>query len=212
MVTQGRWKQAQAYEKSYWQNLAQQIASGSESQLDWYAWKARMMEQRLDLHLMEKEKASARVLEIGSGPIGIVTFLKWGERYTLDPLETYYSSDATLSKLRSVDVKYGQGSGEQLPFDNDQFSIVILDNVLDHVHHAPLVLHEILRVLAPNGLLYLAVNIHTIWGGLLHRVLSKLKIDQGHPYTFTLSSIRDFLHTHGFRVKAEFVDSYEDEK
>ena len=210
MVTQGRWHEAQAYEKAYWQDQAQQIASGSQGQLDWYAWKARMMEERFKGHLKDEEKERARLLEIGSGPIGIVTYLKWGERYTLDPLEAYYASDTTLSKLRSADVKYGQGSGERLPFEGEYFTIVILDNVLDHVHQAPHVLREIQRVLAKNGMFYIAVNIHTAWGGMLHRVLSKLKIDRGHPYTFTLPSIREFLAAHGFKVNAEFVNSYEE--
>ena len=212
MVTQDRWQDAQAYEKSYWKNLAGQIASGSQTQLDWYAWKARMMEQHLQGHLRPKERQRAQVLEIGSGPIGIVTYLKWGERYTLDPLEQYYSSDPTLSKLRNEEVNYGQGSGERLPFENGRFTVVILDNVLDHVHEAPQVLCEIRRVLSKEGLLYIAVNVHTAWGGFLHRILSKLKIDRGHPYTFTLSSIREFLDAHGFRVRAEFVNSYEDAK
>src|SRR5262245_56488448 len=157
MVTKRRWEEAQAYEKSYWQNLAAKIALGSQSQLGWYAWKAKMMEQRLDGHLGDEQRKKARVLEIGSGPIGIVTFLKWGERHTFDPLEEYYGSDPTLSKLRSSEVKYGSGSGEKLPFDSDRFSLVILDNVLDHVHEASRVLQEIARVLDKNGLFYIAI-------------------------------------------------------
>jgi ubiquinone/menaquinone biosynthesis C-methylase UbiE len=127
-------------------------------------------------------------------------------------LESYYGSDSTLSKLRSQEVKYGSGSGEKLPFDSEMFGVVILDNVLDHVHQAPVVLHEIRRVLAKDGLFYIAVNIHTAWGGLLHRVLSKLKIDRGHPYTFTVESIRRFLKQHGFQIKGEFINSYQEAK
>ena len=212
MVTRERWKAAQAYEKSYWQNAARQIASGSQSQLDWYAWKAKMMEQRLEGHLNGQQKINARILEIGSGPIGIVTFLKWGERHTLDPLEDFYGLDPTLSKLRSPEVKYGSGSGEQIPFDPGRFSLVILDNVLDHVHEAPSVLEEIRRVLDKDGVLYLAVNVHTLWGGFLHRILSRLRIDRGHPYTFTVGSIRRFLDKHGFKIKHEFINSYQEAK
>ena len=213
MVTQKRWKDAQAYEKSYWQNLASQIAAGSQSQLDWYAWKAKMMEERLDAaHLSDEQKKKAQVLEIGSGPIGIVTFLKWGDRHTLDPLEDYYGSDSTLARLRIPQVKYGSGSGEKLPFDSDKFFLVILDNVLDHVREATRVLEEIRRVLANDGLFYIAVNIHTLWGGFLHKILSRLKIDRGHPYTFTTDSIRSFLDQHGFTIRAEFVSSYKDAK
>lgn len=212
MITRERWKEAQAYEKSYWQNVASQIALGSQSQLNWYAWKAKMMEQRLEGHLNSQQKAHARILEIGSGPIGIVTFLKWGERQTLDPLESFYGCDPTLSKLRSPEVKYGSGSGEQLPFDPGRFSVVILDNVLDHVHEAPRVLGEIRRVLDKDGVFYMAVNIHTLWGGFLHRILSRLKIDRGHPYTFTMESIRRFLEQHGFTIKREFINSYKEAK
>lgn len=209
MVSKERWQEAQVYEKSYWQHLAEQIASGSQDQLGWYAWKAQKMEQHLNGHMDLTHQAVGRVLEIGSGPIGIVTFLKWGERYTLDPLEEFYGGNQTLSKMRSLEVRYGKGGGEHVPFSSDHFKLVILDNVLDHVHEARQVLKEIHRVLAKDGLFYIAVNIHKPWGGFLHRILSKLKIDRGHPYTFTEDSIRAFLAEHGFAVKAQFVNGYE---
>lgn len=212
MVTRKRWLEAQAYEQSYWASLAEQIASGSQSQLDWYAWKAKLMEGRFEQYLSVEGREHARILEIGSGPIGIVTFLDWGQRYTLDPLEKFYAANSTLSKLRNSAVTYGSGSGEQIPFGNESFDVVILDNVLDHVHQAPQVLNEIHRVLRKGGLFYIAVNVHTSWGAFLHRILSRLKIDRGHPYTFTQVSIRGFLEAHNFSVKQEFVNSYEEAK
>ncbi|BCA54096.1 hypothetical protein W02_12360 [Nitrospira sp. KM1] len=212
MVTEERWIAAQAYEKSYWQNLASQIASGSQSQLGWYAWKAKMMEEHLGNRLTSQQRSLVNVLEIGSGPIGIVTFLNWGNRYTLDPLEEFYAADSTLSKLRSQEVKYGKGGGEKIPFESGRFTVIILDNVLDHVHTAGQVLKEIHRTMARDGLFYVAVNIHTTWGGFLHGILSKLKIDRGHPYTFTKESIRKFLSQHGFAIKAEFINNYKEAK
>jgi len=212
MVTQERWKEAQAYEKSYWENQANQIASGSASQLDWYSWKAKKMEERLGNFFPEEKRRNARVLEIGSGPIGIVTYLPWGKRHTLDPLEPYYASNPTLTKLRSPEVVYGAGGGEKVPFEDGSMSLVILDNVLDHVHEAPRVLEEIRRVVSRDGVFYLEVNIHTVWGGFLHRILSRLKIDRGHPYTFTLESIRRFLQQHGFAIKKDFYSNYADAK
>lgn len=212
MITKERWQAAQAYEQSFWMNLASQITSGSEAQLGWYAWKASQMEKHLAAHMDSGWQPGARIVEIGSGPIGIVTFLKSGERYTLDPLEEFYASDETLSKMRNPEVKYGKGGGENIPFASQHFDLVILDNVLDHVHEASRVLQEIHRVIAVNGLFYFAVNIHTSWGGSLHRILSKLKIDRGHPYTFTLESIRELLGKHGFIINAEFVNSYKEAK
>jgi ubiquinone/menaquinone biosynthesis C-methylase UbiE len=208
MITEKRWQEAQAYEQSYWAKLADKIASGSTGQLGWYSWKASLMEKHLSSYLEDLKRQHGKILEIGSGPIGIVTFLNWGQCHTIDPLEEYYKSNSTLCKLRNSSVRYGAGSGEKLPFDAGNFSLVILDNVLDHVHAATGVLKEIHRVLEKGGLLYLAVNIHIPWGAFLHRILSRLRIDRGHPYTFTHETIREFLVKHGFSVKTEFINDY----
>ncbi|MBI5588811.1 MAG: class I SAM-dependent methyltransferase [Deltaproteobacteria bacterium] len=208
MVSTNRWHKAQKHERDYWQKKAARIAYGSTEQLNWYAWKAVEMEKRLQGHLNEEHKQSAKILEIGSGPIGIVTFLKWGERYTIDPLEDFYKSNPVLSHQRDSSIHYCQGTGEKLPFEKKYFSLVILDNVLDHVNEAESVLKEIFRVLSDDGVLYLAVNVHTKLGGVLHSVLSKLKIDKGHPYTFTAKSIRNFIREHQFLVQAETVNDY----
>jgi ubiquinone/menaquinone biosynthesis C-methylase UbiE len=209
MVTQRRWRHAQEYERSYWEGLASRIALGSAGQLDWYAWKAGEMEKLLADHLNPETKKTAKILEIGSGPIGIVSFLKWGERYTIDPLENFYKTNPVLSQMRDSAVRYEQGTGEKLPFESEFFNLVILDNVLDHVHTASNVLHEIYRVLSKDGKLYLCVNIHRPWGGFLHSILSRLKIDKGHPYTFTAKSIRTFIQGHRFSILTEFINDYE---
>lgn len=210
MVTESRWHDAQAYERAYWAKVAERISSEAEEQLDWYSWKAKLMEKRLSRFLPEQMKKTARVLEIGSGPIGIVSYLRWGELYAIDPLEDFYRSNETLSKLRHNSVKYTAGGGEKLPFLSASLSLIILDNVLDHVHEAGQVLDEIGRVLLPEGICYIAVNIHKPWGGFLHSILSWLKIDRGHPYTFTLSSIRRFLSQHNFMIREEYLNSYKE--
>lgn len=212
MVTRKRWQDAQTYERSYWANVAERIASGSAGQLDWYSWKAAQMRKRLVSALNRDLTAQSKILEVGSGPIGIVSFLEYGQRYTIDPLEEYYGLNPALSALRRSGVVYGSGSGERLPFGDGFFSHVILDNVLDHVQDATGVLDEVHRVLEPEGIFYLAVNVHVPWGALLHRVLSKMRIDRGHPYTFTKVSIRRFMEDHGFRVKQEFVNDYQKAK
>jgi ubiquinone/menaquinone biosynthesis C-methylase UbiE len=208
-ATEQRWKQAQRYERLFWEKAADRIASGSAGQLSWYEWRASEMEKRLSLHLREDQKKEAKVLEIGSGPIGIVSFMKWGGRYTIDPLEDFYKLNPVLSHLRNPAVHYGQGKGEKLPFEDGFFSLVILDNVLDHTHEASKVLNEIYRVLSKNGILYLAVNLHTSWGAFLHNIMSRLLIDRGHPYTFTVKSIRDFVRRHQFNVLSESINDYQ---
>lgn len=111
MVSLNRWYKAQEYEINFWKKVAEKIASNAASQLTWYEWKASEMEKRLASCLNEEKQKTAKVLEIGSGPIGIVSFLKWGERYTIDPLEDFYKSNPALSKLRDSAVNYCQGTG-----------------------------------------------------------------------------------------------------
>ena len=208
MVKFKRWLLAQDYEQAFWNEVANRIVSGASSQLSWYGWKASEMEKRLVGYFDDDRRKYAKVLEIGSGPIGLISFTSWGERYAIDPLEKFYRSNPVLTSLRDPTVCYGQGTGEQLPFRDSFFSLVILDNVLDHVQNATGVLKEIYRVLSRDGLMYLAINVHTEWGAFLHSGFSKMKIDKGHPYTFTLRSIRKFVNGHRFDILREEVDDY----
>jgi len=208
VVNLRRWLKAQDYERVFWKRVEDRIVSGASSQLSWYGWKASEMEKRLVGYFDDERRKGAKVLEVGSGPIGIVSFLKWGERYTIDPLEDFYQSNLVLTQLRNSAVHYGKGQGENLPFENSYFSLVILDNALDHAHKAEDILKEIHRVLSANGLLYLAVNLHTRWGAFPHAIFSKLKIDAGHPYTFTLNSIRDFIQQCQFCILLESINDY----
>lgn len=206
-----RWEIAQKYEKEYWEKGADKFTSGVQKESDWhewYAWKVSRFEEELSKTKLEIDRNNSRVLEIGSGPIGMAACLKWGERYAIDPLAEFYKEKQSLAKLRDSKVQYLAGAGEKIPFDDSFFNIVIMDNVLDHVSEPDLVLKEIYRVLSRNGILYIIVNIHTYWGYLLHSLLAKLNIDKGHPYSYTAEKIRDFLNTHQLIVNSELVNDY----
>ena len=202
-----RWVKAQAYEKAYWQRLGHDIETGIRGRLDWYAWRAKQLEKRLaSIHV---SNSGGKVLEIGSGPIGIVNFLSWGERYALDPLEHFYCTRPTLVSVRNPAVRYQAGTGEDLSFDDESCSLLIIDNVLDHTYEPGRILTQVARILRPDGHLYLAVNVHTRWGALLHTALAVLQIDKGHPYTFTSARLRRFVNAHGFDIVQEEIEDYE---
>ena len=203
-----RWDIAQKYEKGYWQQIADRIAADAGNQLSWYNWKALDFEKKLSNVPCRFERKDCRILEVGSGPIGIVSHLRWGERYAIDPLQDFYKENPLLVTLRDRNVNYITGKGEEIPFPDGHFSIVIIDNVLDHVSAPGAVLREIHRVLADNGLLYIDLNIHTFWGYILHSLLARLNIDKGHPYSFTSNKIRDFLEDHQFDIQWESVNDY----
>jgi SAM-dependent methyltransferase len=205
-----RWLKAQEYERGFWQRLGDSIESGTREHLDWYNWRARRLEQRLAS--IAAGPLDGKTLEIGSGPIGIVNFLGWGERYAIDPLEHFYSTRPSLVALRKPDVTYLDGTGERLPFEKASFSLVIIDNVIDHTYAPERILREIHRVLGPDGQLYLSVNVHTRWGALLHDLLARLQIDKGHPFTFTSRTLRQLLAANQFQVIHEEVEDYEQAK
>jgi len=66
----------------------------------------------------------------------------------------------------------------KLPFGDEEFSLIIIDNVLDHTREPKKVLREIYRILKENGLMFFTVNIRTKWGAFLHSILAKLNIDK----------------------------------
>ncbi len=210
MVTKSRWDEAQSYEKGYWETEAKKIKQGLSRGLSWYAWRAenlvRFLKQSLQDDLPDLKQAN--VLEVGSGPVGIVAFLEALHRVAVDPLADYYRSSPELSKHRSVEVEYLAIKGEDLPFDSQSFDLVIIDNVIDHVLNAQAVVTEIKRILKQKGILYLTVNLHPMPGAWIHRLASGLHIDRGHPHTFTLKSIRRMLHNHGFIIQGEQVENF----
>lgn len=204
-----KWHDAQEYERSFWERQAKHIESGELAPLDWYPWKAGELEKLLSPFVDAPTRRTAKVLEIGSGPVGIVNFLGWGERYAIDPLEHFYRQSKTLTQLRTSDVTYLRGTGEQLPFDDETFSLVIMDNVLDHTYDPSVILQQIRRIVKADGLLYLAVNIHTAWGSIVHRLLTVLPIDRGHPHTFTQHALRDLLRANRFEIRKEVIEDYQ---
>lgn len=208
MVTRRRWDTAQQYEQRFWANLARDIESGARKQLAWYQWKASELEKRIENGEDGRQDKRGKILEIGSGPIGIINFLEWGERFAIDPLEDFYRQSSTLTGLRKPEVTYTKGTAEHLPYPDSFFSLVIIDNVIDHTHAPLKVLQEIHRVLQNNGLLYLAVNVRTPWGAVVHKLLSACRIDKGHPHTFTSEGVRKLVTAHPFRICVEETEDY----
>jgi len=140
----------------------------------------------------------ARVIEVGCGPVGVVGFLPAAERVAVDPLEPYYVTNATLTALREPTVAYRGGSAEALPCESGHFDLAIIENCIDHVRDAGAAMRELRRALHSTGTLYLTVNCRTPWGFVVHRALSNLRLDPGHPHSFTPPRLQRLLRDHGF--------------
>jgi len=209
MPNVNRWRRAQDYEQEFWEGVAAKISAGAASQLDWYRWRAEQLLLKLrSLGLNNLDTGEATVVEVGSGPIGVVQFLKAKERIAVDPLEPFYARNAVLTALRTDGVQYRAGVGEQLPCESGRYDVAIIENCIDHVQNPAAVRAELARVLKPDGILYLTVNCRSPWGYVAHRVLARLRLDPGHPHTFTPDRASAFIENGGFRILGREVGSY----
>ncbi len=209
MVSLARWQCAQLYERRYWESQATSIAAGSISQLDWYRWRADQLVLRLrSLGLERLTEGCARVIEVGCGPVGVAGFFPAAERLAIDPLEHYYAGNATLTALREPAVEYRQGSAEALPSESGRYDFAIIENCIDHVRDVRAAMRELKRVLGPAGTLYLTVNCRTRWGFLVHRAMSRLRVDPGHPHTFTPHRLARLLRDQAFSTLQVEMGSY----
>jgi len=101
--------------------------------------------------------ANARVIEVGSGAHGLIFCFGAERRVGVDPLAVNYGSlfpgwQRHASTVAAV--------GESLPFLDQSFEVVLCDNVVDHAESPAKIVSELVRILAPGGILYFTVNIH----------------------------------------------------
>lgn len=203
-----RWRDAQSYERRYWRERDQQIRTGETEDLSWYRWRADRLADWLETVYPDTPTPCSTVLEIGNGPVGIISYISRGTRIGLDPLERFFQERQHLTSARTPGTHYLAGQGEKIPLPDNSCDLVIVDNCIDHVNQPGVVLAEIRRVIRPNGRLYISVNTRTRPGYLVHRALSRLEIDPGHPHTFTKPGFLHFLEKNGFSVLADRSTSY----
>lgn len=193
--TTTRWGKAQAYEEAWWQDRIDAI---NLIYLKEYA--ARLtgnLQGILDI------KNDTKLLEIGSGPAGILTFLKSDYRCAIEPLENFFAGIEKFSGFRDKQVKYFEGKAEKLPFKNGEFDLIIIDNVLDHCEDITKVFSEMRRVLAANGIIYLRLNVYHAWGKIVRQLSEFFQIDKGHPHTFTNADLKLIFDQNGFNIIRE---------
>ena len=112
-------------------------------------------------------KATA-ALEVGSGG-GFMTeeMARMGFATTgVDPSERSVRVAADHARASGLDIRYGTGVGESLPFEDRAFGAVFCCDVLEHVRDLPKVISEISRVLKPGGVFYYNI-LNRTWASLL---------------------------------------------
>lgn len=192
-ANKGRWDLAQEYEKKWWDDRGNQI------DFDFYKYFASEMLKFGEGQI--RITADTNILEVGSGAGGILTYLTESKnRYAIDPLEYFYSTVNKFIEQRDKSVKYFTAKGEYLPFQDNMFDLIIMDNVLDHCDNPGDVMKEVTRVLNNNGIVYFKQNTYHVWGRFIRWLMEKFLIDRGHPFTFSKNDLKQLFVTNRLKV------------
>ncbi len=192
-IDKSRWALAQEYEKEWWESRSNYI------DFDFYKHFAdellRFVEDNINI------TSDTKILEVGSGAGGILTYLKESNnRYAIDPLEYFYETVDEFSKQRDESVKYFTAKGENIQFEDNMFDLIIMDNVLDHCDKPTDVMKEITRVLKNNGVVYFKQNTYNVWGRFIRWLMEKFLLDRGHPFTFSKNDLKQLFTKNRLKV------------
>ena len=175
------WKKAQKSEKSWWEKRINSL------NLDFYRQFAEEIVNDIKEHLPLSTKT--RILEIGSGAAGNLTFIKTDYRFAIDPLELFFASIPRFQGIRDKNVSYLAAMGEALPFKDSSFDLVIIANVLDHCLSPETVIQETTRVTKNGGIIHLKQNIFSPYGKFIRMFIYRLGLDRKHPFAFTENDV-----------------------
>lgn len=104
-----------------------------------------------DLRLNDLELTDKTILDIGAGPISILTCLDAGVKLAVEPLHDEYRK----FYYPSPEITWYACEGEKLPFAASWLDVAVSTNSLDHCADPKAVIKEATRVLKYSG--YLAV-------------------------------------------------------
>ena len=116
-------------------------------------FKAQKIEQLLAPAITIK---NADILDIGTGSGYIAHYLAT----IIKPDGKITSIDVADQRIITSDYTFKEYSGQQLPFEDESFDIIISNHVIEHVgdrEEQKKHLKEIYRVLKPKGIVYFAV-------------------------------------------------------
>ncbi len=134
---------------------------------------ARRVEQSLARHV--NLQPHHRVLQLGVSTESEVHHLRVGTCYAVAPLAGLLGSQGLLKWGR---VRWVSGRGEELPFADEAFQLVLLTDILNYSESPEAVLAEVSRCLADDGVVWVSQTVYrTPWWHVWRRWLGKDHIE-----------------------------------
>ena len=197
-----RWKIAQYYENKHWQikyHKGEKGKTGAEFQKARISYIQNRDSTFFDLNKIRFDDKT--IVEIGSGPTGLIFTLEGKKRYAVDPLMDQYKKLYDFSNQQNLELIAAQG--EHMPIKSNIADMVICTNVLDHVQNPKLLISEAFRLLKKNGDFFLGTSVNKVE-------------NYEHPYNIKQQELTSWLENIGFTItdmklsKGKFAGSGED--
>lgn len=170
-----RWKIAQKGERLWWENWFKEHQNDD-------AWLNTVLEY---FDLKENQDFGNKTLvDIGSGPIGILTKLRARERIAMDPLPIE-SVDETIKRI--------EAPGERIPLLDETADCVFVYNVLQHVIFPEKVLEEGTRILKKGGIFYILEQLN-------------LPTDKMHLHSLRIDMFENWIKRNNFIIIKKTIE------
>lgn len=153
------------------------------------------------------KKKFAKVLEVGAGDGSILKYLNEANfSAEIHAIEISQSGVDQIEKKKISNLKSVQVfDGYRIPFEDNEFDLVILSHVLEHVEFERILLREIKRVSE-----YVVIEVPRDYRyGVDQRM--KHFLSYGHINVYTPTSLRFLVQSEGFEVLADKVSLIEPE-
>jgi 2-polyprenyl-6-hydroxyphenyl methylase/3-demethylubiquinone-9 3-methyltransferase len=130
-------------------------------EIRWVRTLKNLVPGRLKWFDQQTDWADQRVLDLGcAGGFMAEALARKGAHVSgLDPAQDAIEAAKRHAEISDLDIQYDVGVGEEMPYPDNHFDIVVCVDVLEHVRDLSQVLAEVARVLKPGGLfLYDTIN------------------------------------------------------
>jgi SAM-dependent methyltransferase len=185
---EAQWRKAQEEEAKDWKDKEQ----GSEKER-WVSLLRRYPELR----------DGEAVLDVGSGPDGLVFYINANTKVAADPLMVSYLE--TIKDKRGVELI--SSKGEELPFKDSSFSSVFCINALDHTIDPFSILKEIRRVMKQPGRGFIHVFCYNAIEKLFFRLGYKDPNFYHHPHKLKPKDVINLVKRAGLNVTGVRIET-----